>query len=386
MSEPRACRRPPRPSAAPRAAYAGGMGGSRDRLHRALSRRAACSVGMAGRRRRSRRCFLRRCSGSRALGLARRWPWPPAGRWRLGAAARRRRSSACCGPVASGSGSAIVELDLRSRAPACRSADAADRRLADHDRTSSAPALALAGIGYAWHTAEALREARERAARAEVAAGPRRARAAALAAPARTSSSTSSTRCSASSGATRRAPRRRSSGSASCCGSGPWVHQAGSDWVPLSREWEFVHELPRARADAPRRPAARRRSRRTPSALEVPVPPFALQPLVENAIVHARGAARRRGPRRASGAAVRRPALALGDATTGRARSEAESPRARASGLRLLQRAAGRALRGPCARRLRVVPPEEASRRSPRSPRGRGRAGARMSAPRASAP
>jgi LytS/YehU family sensor histidine kinase len=67
---------------------------------------------------------------------------------------------------------------------------------------------------------------------------------------------------------------------------GQWVHQSGADFVPLSREWDFVKsylELERIRlgerlcvtlaADE--------------GALDVPIPPFALQPLVENAILHA---------------------------------------------------------------------------------------------------
>jgi sensor histidine kinase YesM len=67
---------------------------------------------------------------------------------------------------------------------------------------------------------------------------------------------------------------------------GQWVHQTGSDWVPLSREWDFVRsylELERMRFGDRLRVSLEADD----AALAVPVPPFALQPLVENAIVHA---------------------------------------------------------------------------------------------------
>jgi len=66
---------------------------------------------------------------------------------------------------------------------------------------------------------------------------------------------------------------------------GQWVHQTGSDWVPLSREWGFVGtylELERVRLGD----RLRLEIEADPSALEVAVPPFALQPVVENAVKH----------------------------------------------------------------------------------------------------
>src|SRR5438105_7570729 len=66
---------------------------------------------------------------------------------------------------------------------------------------------------------------------------------------------------------------------------GQWVHQSGSDWVPLSREWDFVRsylDLERVRLGDRLRVSLEADE----SALEVSVPPFALQPLVENAILH----------------------------------------------------------------------------------------------------
>ncbi len=56
--------------------------------------------------------------------------------------------------------------------------------------------------------------------------------------------------------------------------------------MPLAREWDFVRsylELERVRLGD----RLRLEIDADPSALEVAVPPFALQPLVENAIVHA---------------------------------------------------------------------------------------------------
>src|SRR5262249_13283101 len=66
---------------------------------------------------------------------------------------------------------------------------------------------------------------------------------------------------------------------------GSEVHQAGRDWVPLAREWDFVMsylELERVRLGSRLTVSAAADHR----ALARAVPPFALQPLVENAIVH----------------------------------------------------------------------------------------------------
>ena len=145
--------------------------------------------------------------------------------------------------------------------------------------------VALAGIGYAGHNAEALREARDRAARAD----GLRARAELQLLRSQLQPHFVLNTLHALLGLVRRDPALAES-SLERLGElmrfGQSVHQSRSDWVPLSREWDFVRsylELERVRLgdrlsleiDA------------DPSALEVAVPPFALQPLVENAILHA---------------------------------------------------------------------------------------------------
>ena len=208
--------------------------------------------------------------------------------------------------------------------------------------------LALAGVGYAWHTAEALREASERAARAEVL----RARAELQLLRSQLHPHFVLNVLHALLGLVRRDPARAESALerlGELLRFGQWVHQTGSDWVPLSREWEFVQsylELERVRLgdrlcleiDA------------DPAALEVFVPPFALQPLVENAIVHA-VAPRAAGGRlelsaRRSGGSL---CLSVEDDGPGASPDEiAASPR---MGLRLLQER----LAGLYAGRARLV-------------------------------
>lgn len=145
--------------------------------------------------------------------------------------------------------------------------------------------LALAGIGYAWHTAEALREARERAARSDVL----RARAELQLLRSQLHPHFMLNVLHALLGLVRRDPARAESALerlGELLRFGQWVHQTGSDWVPLSREWDFVNsylELERVRLGD----RLRLQIDADPSALLVAVPPFALQPLVENAIVHA---------------------------------------------------------------------------------------------------
>jgi sensor histidine kinase YesM len=66
---------------------------------------------------------------------------------------------------------------------------------------------------------------------------------------------------------------------------GQWVHQSGADFVPFSREWDFARsylDLERIRFGERLGVALEADE----AALSVAVPPFALQPLVENAILH----------------------------------------------------------------------------------------------------
>jgi signal transduction histidine kinase len=265
-----------------------------------------------------------------SLGLARRWPWPRERRWRL--AVKLGPTLAGLAVVSTAAWVALLALDGRVTMGVVRWP--APTILVWQTIINGLLQLALAGIGYAWHTSQALEEARERAARAEVL---------------RTRAELSLLRSQlqphfvlntlhALLGLVRRDPAR-AEGALERLGEllrfGQWVHRTGSDWVPLSREWAFVQsylELERLRLGD----RLRLEVVADPSALEVSVPPFALQPLVENAIVH--GVAPR-----ASGGRVRvsarlsegRLCLAVEDDGPGAAPEQiAASPRV---GLRLLQ-------------------------------------------------
>ena len=216
-----------------------------------------------------------------SLRLARRWPWPVEGRWRLAT----RLVPALLGlAVASTAGwLLLIAMDGWLATGAARWP--AGTIVVWQTVINSLIHLALAGIGYAWHTAEALREARERAAHADVL----RARAELQLLRSQLHPHFMLNVLHALLGLIRRDPARAESALerlGELLRFGQSIHQTGSDWVPLSREWDFVNsylELERVRLgdrlaleiDA------------DPSALQVAVPPFALQPLVENAIVHA---------------------------------------------------------------------------------------------------
>jgi signal transduction histidine kinase len=194
--------------------------------------------------------------------------------------------------------------------------------------------VALTGIGYARHTAAALRDARDLAARAEVL----RARAEMQLLRSQLQPHFVNNVLHALLGLVRRNPAM-AEGALEKLGEllrfGQSVHQSGSDWVPLAREWDFVKsyvELEQVRLGD----RLRVRLDADESALEIAIPPFALQPLVENAIVHAVA------PRAAGGSVdvtVRRAdgrlRLDVADDGPGAAAAEfAASPR---MGLRLLQ-------------------------------------------------
>lgn len=143
----------------------------------------------------------------------------------------------------------------------------------------------LAGVAHAWQAAEVVREADERASHADVL----RARAELQLLRSQLNPHFVLNMLHALVGLVRRDPARAESALeqlGDLLKFGQWVHQSGADFVPLSREWEFVQsylDLERIRlgdrlcvtlhADE--------------EALRVPIPPFALQPLVENAILHA---------------------------------------------------------------------------------------------------
>jgi hypothetical protein len=144
---------------------------------------------------------------------------------------------------------------------------------------------ALAGIGYAWQTAGALQEARDRAARAELL----RTRAELQLMRSQLQPHFVNNTLHALLGLVRRDPalaEKALEKLGELLHFGQWVHQSGSDWVPLSREWDFVRsylELERMRLGDRLRVSLEADQ----GALDVTVPPFSLQPVVENAIVHA---------------------------------------------------------------------------------------------------
>ena len=99
--------------------------------------------------------------------------------------------------------------------------------------------LSLAGIGYAWQSTQALDEARERAARAEVL----RTRAELALLRSQLQPHFVLNTLHALLGLVRRDPTRAEHALerlGELLRFGQWVHQTGSDWVPLSREWDFV--------------------------------------------------------------------------------------------------------------------------------------------------
>jgi two-component system LytT family sensor kinase len=144
--------------------------------------------------------------------------------------------------------------------------------------------LALAGVGYSWRAAQALRDAQERAARADVL----RARAELQLLRSQLHPHFVLNVLHALLGLVRRDPSRAESALerlGDLLKFGLWVHQNGADFVPLSREWDFVKSY----LDLERIRLGNRLGvslEVDEQALEVPVPPFALQPLVENAIIH----------------------------------------------------------------------------------------------------
>ena len=216
-----------------------------------------------------------------SLRLARRWPWTPGARWRF--FARLAPAVVLLAAAATAGGLALTALDswIVLGAPRWPPATIMVWQLI----LSTAIQLALTGIGYAWHTAHALREAREKAARADVL----RARAELELLRSQLHPHFVLNVLHALLGLVRRDPalaEKALERLGELLRFGQWVQQTGSDWVPLSREWDFVQsylELERMRLGTRLRVDVEADE----SALSVSVPPFALQPLVENAIVHA---------------------------------------------------------------------------------------------------
>jgi signal transduction histidine kinase len=268
--------------------------------------------------------------GLAALRLAQRWPWPPAGRGRL--AARLVAAIAALAATSVVLWLMLVEIDLRVLHSAGRRPTAPI--IAWQFVINCLLLLSLAGVGYARHGAEALRDAREAAARAEAL----RARAELQLLRSQVQPHFILNVLHALLGMVRRDPARAEAALerlGDLLRFGSEVHQAGRDWVPLAREWDFVTsylELERVRLGGRLTVSASADD----GALDVAVPPFALQPLVENAIVH--GVAPRAGGGRIEVSARRadgRLKLCVRDDGPGATEEQvASSPR---TGLRLLR-------------------------------------------------
>jgi signal transduction histidine kinase len=268
--------------------------------------------------------------GIASLRLARRWPWPQIAPGRLAARLVPAVLGVTAGATALWFGFACLDSRLTMG-------------------TVRAPTLpivlwqivinflihvALTGIGYAWQTAAALQDARDQAARAEVL----RARAEMQLLRSQLQPHFVNNMLHALLGLVRRDPGLAESALeklGELLRFGQWVHQSGSDLVPLAREWDFVRsylDLESVRLGDRLRVSLDA----DPAALEAAVPPFALQPLVENAIVH--GIAPRAGGGRVD-VSVRRSGgrLHLAVSDDGPGGSEAEIAASPRMGLRLLQ-------------------------------------------------
>jgi signal transduction histidine kinase len=268
--------------------------------------------------------------GLLSLRLARRWPWPIEGRWNLVA----RLVPVLAGLAVASTAAWLLLIGVDGWLTTGAARWPAAPIVLWQTVINGLIHLALAGIGYAWHTAEALREARDRAARADIL----RARAELQLLRSQLHPHFVLNVLHALLGLVRRDPARAESALerlGELLRFGQWVHQDGADFVPLSREWDFVRsylELERMRLGDRLRVDVEADD----SALEVPVPPFALQPLVENAIVHA-VAPRATGGR--IGVSARRSGgrLCLSVEDDGPGASEAQIAASSRMGLRLLQ-------------------------------------------------
>ncbi|HKD18213.1 MAG TPA: histidine kinase [Thermoanaerobaculia bacterium] len=326
MTRPRAAER--RGSPAPMAAYAAAWV-VLWAVYTALFAASGVPVGMAARAA-AAAAIPPALVGLAALSLAKRWPWPPAGRWRL--AARLVAAIAALAVASVVLWLLLVEIDLRV--------------LHSAGRRPTAPIVAwqcvinflllssLAGVGYARHEAEALRDARGAAARAEAL----RARAELQLLRSQVQPHFILNVLHALLGLVRRDPARAEAALerlGELLRFGSEVHQAGRDWVPLSREWDFVTsylELERVRLGSRLAVSADADD----GALDVAVPPFALQPLVENAIVH--GVAPRAGGGRIEVSARREDGrLRLSVRDDGPGASEEQVTASPRTGLRLLR-------------------------------------------------
>jgi sensor histidine kinase YesM len=318
----------PPPPRTPLAAYAAGWSVLAT-VYTALYAANGVALGMSVR---SALAMVLPCAhiGLLSLRVARRWPWPAGGRWRLIA----RVAPTLLGLAVASTAGWLVLIGLDGRLVTGTTRWPPATIIVWQTVINSLIHLALIGIGYAWQIGEALRDARERAARADVL----RARAELELLRSQLHPHFVLNVLHALLGLVRRDPglaEKALERLGELLRFGQWVQQTGSDWVPLSREWDFVRsylELERMRLG----PRLTVEVEADESALGVSVPPFALQPLVENAILH--GVAPRAGGGRVEVSARRaegRVCLAVRDDGPGTSEEEiAASPR---MGLRLLE-------------------------------------------------
>ncbi len=219
-------------------------------------------------------------AGLAALDLARRRPWSPAGRGRQSLRLGAALLSLSAASTAAWLG--IVELDLTLFPGSGRRPTAPIvtwQFLIDFLLLSS-----LAFAGYARQGTAAARRAREDASRAEAL----RARAELELLRSQVQPHFILNVLHALLGLVRRDPSRAEEALeklGDLLRFGEDLHGDDGERVPLSREWEFVGsylDLERMRLGD----RLRVEIDADPAALEVPVPPFALQPLVENAVTH----------------------------------------------------------------------------------------------------
>lgn len=219
--------------------------------------------------------------GRVSLRLQRRWPWPEAGRG--GGLARGALASLALALAATAGWLLLVWVDSRF----WLGAGALPRVpiILWQSVINTLIQLTLLGAGHAWQNGLRARDAQERAQRAEAL----HARAELQLLRTQLNPHFVLNTLHALLGLVRREPSRAEAAIerlGELLRFGMSVEQRRSDRVAFREEWEFVTsylELERLRLGE----RLGLELSADPSAMEVPVPPFALQPLVENAIVHA---------------------------------------------------------------------------------------------------
>jgi len=218
--------------------------------------------------------------GRWSLGLARRWPWPERGG---GGVARAVLAALAITAAATVSWVLIAGIDGRITLGAWRFPT--HQILLWQTVIDGLVQIALLGAGYAWHNGTRAREAQERAQRAEAL----RARAELQLLRTQLNPHFLLNTLHALLGLVRRDPSTAEAAIerlGELLRFGMSVEQRKVDSVAFREEWTFVTsylELERLRLGE----RLRLELWADPKAMDVPIPPFAVQPLVENAIAHA---------------------------------------------------------------------------------------------------